>query len=404
MLTALVMSSMLFQVPSQAEIKRHLQTEIVGQWIPRAIDPEGGFFQNFDEVWQPLEDDSRAVVYQARLIWLASIGGNHQVAEHGVKFLMEHLWDKKNGGFWWVVGLDGKHSEEKHTYGNAFALYALARHANMTKRAEDKARAIIAFSWLDRNAYDPKLKGWFETLDGSNKPILISDPGSADSIGTPFGIRSMNTTIHVLEALVELYVLTNDSQVKRRLEEAFVLVRDRYTTEKGELLYYLSADYVSSRSDIDSYGHELETAYLLLEAADVLGKPNDKETWRKAKLLVDHCLKVAWDEKNGGFFYEGHIGRAPSDKHKVWWTTAEGLNALRIFSKKYGGIYQTRYKQLWQFVLEKQLDKVNGGWHPKLDEKNDPIPSQKSDAWTEGYHQARAVFLASGQAMYSQHK
>jgi mannose/cellobiose epimerase-like protein (N-acyl-D-glucosamine 2-epimerase family) len=113
---------------------------------------------------------------------------------------------------------------------------------------------------------------------------------------------------------------------------------------------------------------------------------------------------VAWDEKNGGFFYEGHIGRAPSDKHKVWWTTAEGLNALRIFSKKYGGIYQTRYKQLWQFVLEKQLDKVNGGWHPKLDEKNDPIPSQKSDAWTEGYHQARAVFLASGQAMYSQHK
>ena len=263
---------------------------------------------------------------------------------------------------------------------------------------------MIAFSWLDRNAYDTKLKGWFETLDGSNQPILISDPGSADSIGTPFGIRSMNTTIHILEALVELYVLTKDPQVKGRLEQAFLLVRDRYTTERGELHYYLSADYVSSRSDIDSYGHELETAYLLLEAADVLGKPNDKETWRKAKLLVDHCLKVAWDEKNGGFFYEGHISRAPSDKHKVWWTTAEGLNALRIFSKKYGGIYQTRYKQLWQFVLEKQLDKVNGGWHPKLDEKNDPIPSQKSDAWTEGYHQARAVFLASGQALYSQHK
>ena len=404
MLAALVMSSMLFQIPSQAEIKRHLQTEIVGQWIPRAIDPEGGFFQNFDETWHPLADDARGVVYQARLTWLASIGGNQPVAEHGVKFLMEHLWDQKNGGFWWTVGLDGKPSSEKHTYGNAFALYALARHANMTKRAEDKARAMIAFSWLDRNAYDTKLKGWFETLDGSNQPILISDPGSADSIGTPFGIRSMNTTIHILEALVELYVLTKDPQVKGRLEQAFLIVRDRYTTERGELHYYLSADYMSSRSDIDSYGHELETAYLLLEAADVLGKPNDKATWRKAKLLVDHCLKVAWDEKNGGFFYEGHIGRAPSDKHKVWWTTAEGLNVLRIFSKNFGGIYQTRYKQLWKFVLEKQLDRVNGGWHPKLDENNDPIPSQKSDAWTEGYHQGRALFLASGQAMYSQHK
>jgi hypothetical protein len=86
-----------------------------------------------------------------------------------------------------------------------------------------------------------------------------------------------------------------------------------------------------------------------------MGKPNDKETWRKAKLLVDHCLEVAWDEKNGGFFYEGHIGGGPSDRKKIWWTTAEGLNALRIFAQKFGGIYQTRYAQLWNFVLSIRL-------------------------------------------------
>ncbi len=403
MLAALVMSSMLFQVPPQAEIKRHLQSEIVGRWIPRAIDPEGGFHQNFDSAWKSLPDDSRGVVYQARLTWLASIGGNNQVAEHGVRYLIDHMWDKKNGGFWWSVGLNGKPSTEKHTYGNAFALYALARHANVTRRSEDKARAMIAFSWFDRNAYDPKLKGWFETLDGLNKPVLISDPGAADSIGTPFGIRSMNTTIHILEALVELFVLTHDPTVKQRLERAFAVVRDHYTTPAGELHYYMSADYAESRSDLDSYGHELETAYLLLEAAEVLGKPKDKETWRKAKLLVDHCLKVAWDEKNSGFFYEGHIGKGPSERKKEWWTTAEGLNALRIFAEKFGGIYQTRYEQLWKFVLEHQMDKVNGGWHPTVDENNEPMNRNKSDAWTEGYHQGRAIFLASGQAMYSRH-
>jgi mannobiose 2-epimerase len=263
---------------------------------------------------------------------------------------------------------------------------------------------MIAFSWLDRNAYDPKLNGWFETLDAKNKPILVSDPGSADSIGTPYGIRSMNTTIHILEALVELYVLTKDPQVKTRLQRAFVIVRDSYTTPKGELHYYLSADYANSRSEMDSYGHELETAYLLLETAEVLGKPDDKVTWRKAKSLVDHCLDVAWDDTSGGFFYEGHIGKGPTDRKKVWWTTAEGLNALRIFAQKYGGRYLTRYEQLWKFVLEHQIDNVSGGWHPTLDESNHPIAGNKSDAWTEGYHQARAVFLASGQEMYSHHK
>ena len=404
MLAAILMSATLPQIPSQAEIKRHLQTEIVEQWIPRAVDPNGGFYQNYDAAWNALEDDSRGVVYQARLTWLASIAGNNEVAEHGAKFLMDHMWDKRNGGFWWSVGLDGKPSAEKHTYGNAFALYALARHANATKRADDRARAMIAFSWFDRNAHDPKLGGWFETLDASNKPILISDPGSADSIGTPYGVRSMNTTIHILEALVELYALTRDTAVKTRLERAFSLVRDRYTSPKGELHYYLSADYTESRSNLDSYGHELETAYLLLEAAEVLGKPNDKETWRKAKLLVDHCLKVAWDEKNGGFFYEGHIGQGPSERKKEWWTTAEGLNALRLFAKKYGGIYQTRYAQLWKFVSEHQLDKVNGGWHPTIDENNQPVLRNKSDAWTEGYHQGRAIFLATGAGMYSHDK
>ncbi len=427
---------MLFQTPAQADVKRHLETEIVGRWIPRAVDPKGGFHQNYDSAWNPLPDDSRGVVYQARMTWLASIGGNNEVAEHGAKFLMEHLWDKKLGGFWWSVGLDGKPSAEKHTYGNAFALYALARRANESGRLSDRARATQAFDWLEAKAHDPKLGGWFEVLDAANKPILVADPGSGDSIGTPYGVRSMNTTIHILEALVEYVVLMrrefrvghgaggnpdfaasemrpikggfyelskkkpNSSVAERRLEEAFRLVRDRFVSKDGELWYYLSADYAESVSNLDSYGHELETAYLLLEAAEVLGKPDDKETWRKAKLLMDHCLKVAWDEQNGGFFYEGHIGKGPSERKKEWWTTAEGLNALRIFAKKYGGIYQTRYEQLWKFVLEYQVDKVHGGWHPTLDENNQPVARNKSDAWTEGYHQARAIFLASGAEMY----
>ncbi len=403
MLTALMVTALAAQIPTQAEMRRHLKTEIIGKWLPREIDPTGGFHQNFDPTWKPLEDDSKSVVYQARLTWLASIGGLNSEAEAGAEFIMDNLWDRELGGCYWSFPA----KSEKHVYGNAFALYALARHANALKWTKSpKAEAAMynatkIFKWLEKHAHDSKLGGWHETLSPENEPILTEK--GTDAIGTPYGVRSMNTTIHILEALVEYYVLTHDKTAKTRLKEAFDIVSNRYVSKSGELYYYLSPDYQEPMSLLDSYGHELETSYLLLEAAEILGKPNDKTTWRKAKSLVDHCLKVAWDDKNGGFFYEGHLGHPPSDRNKVWWTTAEGLNALRIFAERFGGIYQTHYSQLWNFVLNHQLDKQHGGWHPTLDENSQPIVKNKSDAWTEAYHQARAVYLCSGQSLYPKH-
>ena len=58
--------------------------------------------------------------------------------------------------------------------------------------------------------------------------------------------------------------------------------------------------------DHDSYGHDVETAYLDVGSG---GCPwqnaRSAKTERMAKLLVDHALAYGWDETHGGFYRDG---------------------------------------------------------------------------------------------------
>ena len=51
--------------------------------------------------------------------------------------------------------------------------------------------------------------------------------------GFPIGYKSMNTHIHVLEALTALARVWRDPLVRTRLEETLVIVRDKIAVEPG---------------------------------------------------------------------------------------------------------------------------------------------------------------------------
>ena len=57
----------------------------------------------------------------------------------------------------------------------------------------------------------------------------------------------------------------------------------------------------------DSFGHDVETAYLLVEAAHALEKPDEvAQTWQVARGLVDHALDWGWDDDSGSFYDKGN--------------------------------------------------------------------------------------------------
>lgn len=392
------------------EVNANLNRHIVGKWFPAAVAKEyGGFHQNFQEDWSLARDTERSVVYQSRLIWMASqmIARNAAQAEayrtaarHGFDYLSETMQDQEQGGFFWAVNMQGKpmtaRKDEKHVYGISFALYASCAYyrATQDQRALDLSKQT--FRWLEEHAHDAKNGGYYEALSRAGNPILTPTDKAvpSDAIGTHYGYKSMNSHIHLLEAFTALYSVWRDPAVKRRLEELFLIVRDKIAVAPGCLNLYFTPDW-KPIPELDSFGHDIETAYLLTEAAEVLGKPNDAKAWRVARSLVDHALDYGWDAESGGFYDAGTTFGTPSKKEKIWWVQAEGINALLWMHRRYNKEtprYWNAFVKQWEFIRTHQVDPKYGGWYPQIEPDGEPTKNrQKSDGWTECYHQGRAM-------------
>jgi cellobiose epimerase len=403
------------------EVEKSLNDDDLNKFFPAAVDPAGGFFENFAQDWShtargggPARDTTRSIVYQSRLTWLAAqaamlypaqADAYVSYARHGAQFLIEKQWDKEAGGFWWSVDVNGHvvGASSKHIYGNAFAIYALAAAYQATHDAADLEQAQRGFQWLETHAHDPVNGGYFEQLraDGSHAEAATqpSAPGTrerTDVLGAKPGQKSMNAHIHILEALTGLLEVWPDDLVKQRTEEVYQIGLTKIQADPGYLHQFFSADWQPDASR-DSYGHDIESAYLFVEAAAALGKKDDPAAWDTGRKIVDHCLAVGFDPTSGSLNSEGSVdGTGAADKSRVWWVQAEALNALLLMHERYGKDdprYWDAFVREWDFIKAHQIDPKNGGWYNTLNADDTPMRSKiaKTDAWTEGYHQGRAM-------------
>ena len=398
----------------RARIRSQIDRELAEHWYPAALAREhGGFRQNFARDWSPRPDADKFSVYQARVTWTAAayaLAAPDRRDEYlgyarwGVDCLDKALRDREQGGFHFIVGLDGqvdpRLGTEKHVYGTAFILYAASKAYEATHDPKALAVAREAFDWLEAHAHDPKEGGYFEALTRGGDPIKTWDPAlptsrRVDRLGIYYGFKTMNSHIHLLEAVAEFYHAQPTPAVRDRLEELLAVVRDRIAAAPGALNLYLSADWRAAPAH-DSFGHDVETAYLLAEAVEVLGRPDDAPTWRVARSLVEHALDWGWDARDGGFYDKGDVfnGRA-YDTTKVWWTQAEGLNALLLMHLKYGrqtDRYWEAFRLQWQFIDRHMIDPVHGGWFWDTDAAGTTVGvDSKATPWKANYHTGRAM-------------
>lgn len=147
-----------------------------------------------------------------------------------------------------------------------------------------------------------------------------------------------------------------------------------------------------------SFGHDVETAFLMLEASHRLGIKNDSLTARKAKKMLDHALEWGWDEKNGGFYdggyYLGSGKGSIENRAKVWWTEAEGLNSLLLMAQRYPQEkrYFDLFKKQWDYIQTHLIDHEYGGWYPEgLDTDPSAKTRAKAQIWKANYHNIRSL-------------
>jgi mannobiose 2-epimerase len=327
------------------------------------------------------------------------------------------MWDEKYGGFYFVL-LDKETNRDqiiKRAYGNAFAIFGLSAYYSLTKNEEAKKLAQETFYWMEKTYYDSLHGGYFDlaTREGisfankeENEPIDILENIEKAKY------KDYNSTINILTAFIPLYEVWKSENLRIRLKDIFFVVRDTMINEKGHLnLYYKrdwdlisikdsSKEYIMNNYKFDnvSFGSDIETAFLLLEAGEVLGLNNDK-TLRKAKSLVDHTLKYGFDNNYAGIYYSGYYFKEDKkpiaiEKRKSWWCQAEGIRTLLLYSYIYPHKrkYKSSFYKLWHYVKKYLIDQKYGGWYPNgIDLKGYTKQAQKASKWKSCFHTYRAL-------------
>jgi len=298
-------------------------------------------------------------------------------------------------------GPDPADAGVKMTYGQAFGVYALAVAHRATGDAAALERAKQGYLWVEARCRDAGAPGYRGAVHTDGSP-LASDPDAvaprpdAVGIGVPALLRDMNTHIHLLEAWTELLREWPDPGLRASTERLYRLVRDDFYSEPGTLHLFLDAQ-GRPIAGPSSFGHDVETAFLLIEAAEALGIRDDPRLERVARRLVDHALALGWNAETGQLYEQGFALRPAFDRSIEWWAQFELVNALSVMHARHGAEgprYRAALDKAWAFVREKLTDGAKGGVFAGV-EADGRVRDGKSNDWMAAYHTARSLLLTS---------
>ena len=407
-------------------VEEALTVGLLEAWYPKALDEAmGGFYSTFTYDWQLADNQNKMIVTQARHVWTTARAATffpdndvyQRAAAHGFRFLKDNMWDEQYGGFYNLVNRQGEplggegYDQYKRTYGNAFGLYALAAYYALSEDPEALALAQETFRWLDRHAHDSLHGGYFPSLTRQGQ-VVTEDPKQDVFANIHLFYKDQNTSIHLLEAFTELYHVWPDPQVAQRLQEMLRLIRDTLVAEPGYLRMYFYRDWQavsfqdSSQAareahyalDHVSFGHDIETAFLMLEASVALDSFEWDQTLQTAKKMVDHTVAHGFDPALSGIYEQGYYFSDSAitivNKKKTWWSQAEGLNALLLFSRLYPSEaqYEQQFVKQWNYIQQYILDPTYGGWYAHgLDTEPEARYALKGHLWKGAYHDGRTL-------------
>lgn len=392
-------------------------------WYPTLNDSiNGGYFTNFENNWQASKNQDKMLVTQARGLWTAAkaantFTNNHRylaAAQHGYHFLTTTLWNGEQGGFKlnYKIDLPNENEDYNLIYANAFALFALAEYAKTNAQPNALQWAIKTFNWIDSIAYDTENKGYFN--------LVYYNKGEQNTNNNVFGWnnpkwKDQNTSIHILEAYTTFYQVHPNTKVRERLEEMLLLIRDTMVQTDGSLKLFFTSNWQAiSHSDSSqnfiienqeydhiSFGHNIETAYLLIDASKTLYGQVDSITLKVAKQLCDHSLKHGFDHNYYGLFNRGYDFEKNGtveiiDNKKDWWAQYEAWHTLALMTQYFpdNENYASAFISMWNYINNEVLDPTYGGcYNYGKDTAPENINRKKAHSWKGPYHDGRALML-----------
>lgn len=381
--------------------EKELRENILPFWLKHAPDRErGGFVGQIDQDMTVRPSAPRGVLLTSRILWTYSAAHRRygaaeyrDMADRGYRDLIDRGWDQQHGGVFWSVTPDGKPAEAgKHIYGQAFALYALSEYARAFNHAEAKDRAIALYRLIEEKAADREgaQGGYFEGFSRDWRP----SERTLQLLGTS-APKSQNTHLHIMEAYTNLLRIWPDAGLRARQQALIDLMLTRVMDPKTHHLgLFFAANWAPLSHEV-SYGHDIEFAWLIVEAAEVVGDEALLKRARGAAVAIAEVTLRKGVDSDGGMFNEGTL-TAVTKPTKDWWPQAEAavgfLNAFQISGEK--RFFDAAVRS-WGFIEAKIVDRVHGDWYEAVARDGTPLPRSKLSVWKCPYHNSRACLELS---------
>ena len=378
------------------EMRAELRERILPWWAEHALDRErGGFHGLIGPDAAPAPDAPRGVVLNSRILWTFSAAHRtlrepwlRVVADRAAEVVTGKFLDLEHGGVYWTVDPSGRPVDpRKHVYAQAFALYGLSEHHRATGCEASRRAGQTLFGLIEAHAWEPTHGGYREAFDRGWTPLADVRLGDSD-LNAP---RSHNTLLHLLEAYANLYRVWPDPVLQARLRHLIGLFPDRIVDRSsGHARPFFEADWTVLSTDV-SYGHDIETAWLLGDAARLLDDPTlAARVAEVAVLLADTTLREGVDPR-GGLFYRADATGAV-DREKEWWPQAEAVvGFLDAFERTARPEFLDAAWRTWSFIRDHLRDHEYGEWHRRVDRDGTPQPRhEKAGPWKGPYHNGRA--------------
>ncbi|MFW5657679.1 MAG: AGE family epimerase/isomerase [Bacteroidota bacterium] len=377
------------------ELELELHESILDYWIKNTLDEVNGGFVGqitYDNIINPEAD--KGCILNSRILWSFSAACHMfkrkeylAMADRAYDYFINHFIDNQYGGTYWMLNSKGEPVDDsKQVYGQVFSIYGLSTYYQATNNEEALRKAIDLYYLVEKHSYDSQKDGY---MDAFSRTWEATDYSMINPSG-PISPKTMNTHLHVLEAYTQLYRVWQDEGLKKQLKGLIRIHLDKIINkDTNHFDLFFERDW-NPTSDIISFGHDIEGAWLMNEAAEVLGQESlIKEVQQAALKMADAVLKegIAPD---GSLLHEGQDNKIiDSDRH--WWPQAEAMvGFVDAYQKTGNEKYLNAAQKVWGFI-KKHLMNPTGEWYWSVDEnytKN--TVDDKAGPWKAPYHNSRA--------------
>lgn len=376
----------------QNEFRRELEERIIPFWQSLKDDVYGGFYGYMDIDLNLEKEADKGCILNSRILWFFASAAMClkddellKYADHAYRFLRDFCIDRELGGVYWSVKYDGTVADDtKHTYNQAFAVYALAAYAQATGKQEAIDLAWDIYQTIETKCRDEK--GYLEALTRDFRPVSnekLSDNGIVAS-------RTMNTFLHVFEGYSGLYQTTGDERIAARLREMLELFYTKiYHSGRRRQEVFFNDDY-QPIIDLHSYGHDIESAWLLDWGCSLMA--DEAVNAKLIPVLTEMAQNVYEKAYHGNGLYNECVNGA-DDQNRIWWVQAETvvgfMNAWQRNPEK--TYFLEAAKEVWKYIQKEIVDDRPGSewfWlvHP------DGTPGRNKEIvgpWKCPYHNGR---------------